>query len=283
MNDYVKATFHIDPVNETRQDLLSALLCQAGGESFVNTDDGIEAYIPANLFDVKTVTAVVSQMPTRQNIIWEYVVIEGRDWNEEWEKNYFAPIVVSDRCVIHSSFHHDYPKMELDVTIDPKMAFGTGHHDTTTLMIEQLFRQDLSGKQVLDVGTGTGILAIVASKLGATACIGIEIDEFAYNNALENVAVNKVENVQLLLGDASLIEQDRRYDVVMANINRNIITADIARYASALKPGGLMQLSGFYDTDIDAILETATQYGLSEEARHIRNRWAMLALRMSSE
>lgn len=273
----------MDPVSETRQDLLSALLCQAGGESFVNTDDGIEAYIPVSLFDVKVVTEVASQMTTKQNIRWEYEIIEGRDWNEEWEKNYFAPIVVSDRCVIHSSFHHDYPLLEIDVTIDPKMAFGTGHHDTTTLMIEQLFRQDLSGKQVLDVGTGTGILAIVASKLGAASCRGIEIDEFAYNNALENIAANKVENVQLLLGDASLIEPHRHCDLVMANINRNIIIADVARYALALKLGGLMQLSGFYDADIDAVLEAAMPYGLVEEARHVRNRWAMLALRMCSE
>lgn len=283
MNDYVKATFHMDPVSEVRQDLLSALLCQAGGETFVNTEDGIEAYFPVGLFDVKAVAEVTSQMTTRQNIRWEYEVIEGRDWNEEWEKNYFAPIVVSDRCVIHSSFHRDYPRLELDVTIDPKMAFGTGHHDTTTLMIEQLFRQDLNGKQVLDVGTGTGILAIVASKLGAAACRGIEIDEFAYNNALENMAANKVENVQLLLGDASLIESHWQCDLVMANINRNIITADIQRYASALKPGGLMQLSGFYEADTDAILDAATPHGLVEESRHVRNRWAMLALRMRTE
>ena len=187
-------------------------------------------------------------------------------------------MVIADRCVIHSTFHKDYPKMEYDIVIDPKMAFGTGHHETTNLMVEQILREEMNGATVLDMGTGTGILAMLASMCGAKEAVGIEIDEFAFQNTLENVKLNNVRNVKMLLGDASLLKPEWQFDYVIANINRNIIMADIDRYAMVLRPGGKMLLSGFYEHDIPVVLETATPLGLTEVLHNVKNRWTMLLL-----
>lgn len=278
MNDYVKATFFVEPYNEVQCDILAALLCEVGFESFEQNVTGIDAYIQQSLFDTSNIEQAISQYDFSSKITWKCETIEGRDWNEEWEKNYFTPMVIADRCVIHSTFHKDYPKMEYDIVIDPKMAFGTGHHETTNLMVEQILREEMSGATVLDMGTGTGILAMLASMCGAKEAVGIEIDEFAFQNTLENVKLNAVRNVKMLLGDASLLKPEWQFDYVIANINRNIITADIDRYAMVLRPGGKMLLSGFYEHDIPVVLETATPLGLTEVLHNVKNRWTMLLL-----
>lgn len=278
MNDYVKATFFVEPYNEVQCDILAALLCEVGFESFEQNVTGIDAYIQQSLFDTSNIEQAISQYDFSSKITWKCETIEGRDWNEEWEKNYFTPMVIADRCVIHSTFHKDYPKMEYDIVIDPKMAFGTGHHETTNLMVEQILREEMSGATVLDMGTGTGILAMLASMCGAKEAVGIEIDEFAFQNTLENVKLNNVRNVKMLLGDASLLKPEWQFDYVIANINRNIITADIDRYAMVLRPGGKMLLSGFYEHDIPVVLETATPLGLTEVLHNVKNRWTMLLL-----
>ena len=278
MNDYVKATFFVEPYNEVQCDILAALLCEVGFESFEQNVTGIDAYIQQSLFDTSNIEQAISQYDFSSKITWKCETIEGRDWNEEWEKNYFTPMVIADRCVIHSTFHKDYPKMEYDIVIDPKMAFGTGHHETTNLMVEQILREEINGATVLDMGTGTGILAMLASMCGAKEAVGIEIDEFAFQNTLENVKLNNVRNVKMLLGDASLLKPEWQFDYVIANINRNIITADIDRYAMVLRPGGKMLLSGFYEHDIPVVLETATPLGLTEVLHNVKNRWTMLLL-----
>ena len=278
MNDYVKATFFVEPYNEVQCDILAALLCEVGFESFEQNVTGIDAYIQQSLFDTSNIEQAISQYDFSSKITWKCETIEGRDWNEEWEKNYFTPMVIADRCVIHSTFHKDYPKMEYDIVIDPKMAFGTGHHETTNLMVEQILREEMNGATVLDMGTGTGILAMLASMCGAKEAVGIEIDEFAFQNTLENVKLNNVRNVKMLLGDASLLKPEWQFDYVIANINRNIITADIDRYAMVLRPGGKMLLSGFYEHDIPVVLETATPLGLTEVLHNVKNRWTMLLL-----
>lgn len=278
MNDYNKVTFTVDPVDEVQCDVLAALLCEVGFESFEQTETGVVAYIQSSGYDEKIVAEALKGFEFTSKLTWTSEFVEGRDWNEEWEKNYFTPMVIAGRCVIHSTFHKDYPKLEYDIVIDPKMAFGTGHHETTNLMVEQILREDMRGKSVLDMGTGTGILAMLASKCGASEAVGIEIDEFAFQNTLENVKLNAVDNVTMLLGDASLLEPEMQFDYVIANINRNIIMADIDRYAMVLKPGGKMLLSGFYEDDIPLVLEAATPLDLHEVLHNVKNRWTMLLL-----
>lgn len=277
MNDYKKVTFVVTPNDEVQCDVLAALLCDEGYESFEQKDDGIVAYVQCDMFDEHKIDEALSQFDFSSKISWTSESIEGRDWNEEWEKNYFTPMVIADKCVIHSTFHKDYPKLKYDIVIDPKMAFGTGHHETTNLMVEQILQEDMNGKSVLDMGTGTGILAILSSMHGAESALGIEIDGFAYENAIENIKMNKVENVKILHGDASLLE-NMQFDYVIANINRNIITSDLDKYVKVLKENGKMFLSGFYVGDIPVIMQVAKPLGLEEIKYNEKKNWAMLML-----
>lgn len=278
MNDYVKVTFRLSPYDEMQADILVAALADYGYECFEPTADGTDAYIPEKIFNADAVKAAVEESGVTAAVTWSVEEIKGRNWNEEWEKNYFKPMTIADRCVIHSTFHNDYPKLEYEIVIDPKMAFGTGHHETTSLMVEQILREDVRGRSVIDMGTGTGILAILASMRGAGCVAGIEIDEDAYRNAIENVGLNNAGNVKLLHGDASLLVRMEAADFLFANINRNIITGDIDRYVKALKPGGTMLLSGFYVEDIPVVMQAAAPLGLSQVLYNEKNRWTMLKL-----
>ncbi|MBO5054115.1 MAG: 50S ribosomal protein L11 methyltransferase [Muribaculaceae bacterium] len=279
MNDYREVHFKIKPTSEDAADLLAAFLADNGYESFVADDEGMTAYVKAEDFDKDKIDDILSDFPMDVSITYNQALVEGRDWNREWELNYFQPIVVGDRCVIHSSFHTDIPTAEYDIVIDPKMAFGTGHHATTSQVIEALLSIDLKGKSLIDMGTGTAILAILASMRGAHPVTGIEIDSFAYTNALENVALNLPEgNVTLINGDASALENIKPVDIFVANINRNVITGDIAAYARVLKQGGTMILSGFYDYDIPVIAEASRPYGLVEVSHSVLNNWTCLIL-----
>ena len=211
------------------------------------------------------------------------VLVEGRDWNAEWEKNYFQPIVVGDECVIHSTFHHDIPKAKYDIVIDPKMAFGTGHHATTAQVIESILAIDMRGRTVIDMGTGTAILSILAAMRGAELVTAIEIDGFAYTNAIENVDINGVSDVvKLINGDASALAEVEPADIFLANINRNVILGDIEAYASYLRNGGTMILSGFYEADVPIIESAARPLGLITEAIRSRDNWTALTLRKQS-
>lgn len=280
MNDYYKVDITFTPYSEIENDIMCAFLGEAGYESFVTNEPTLSAYIKKELYDEHTLANVKNLYDFTSELTFSSELIIGEDWNAEWEKHYFKPLVIANDCVIHSTFHKDYPKCKYDITIDPKMAFGTGHHETTTLMITQLMRSELKGKSILDMGTGTGILAILSSMLGAERVKGVEIDPPAQINAVENVALNGIDNVDIILGDASSIESDREcYDLVLANINRNIILADISRYSAALRPGGYMQLSGFYEQDIPVLMETASKYGLSEVRHDVLKNWTMLLLR----
>ena len=186
---YLEVTFHTQPCTETVNDVLSALCAEIGFESFVECEGGIQAYIQTPLYDRKTVEDMLSDFPLEgTHIVFETKETEDKDWNEEWEKNFFQPIVIGDRCVIHSTFHHDVPQAEYDIVINPQMAFGTGHHETTSLILEELLDADLTGKSVLDMGCGTSILAILAAKRGAYPVTAIDIDEWCVRNSLENIA-----------------------------------------------------------------------------------------------
>lgn len=278
MNDYIELRLDTEPCNETITDVLAALLCEEGYESFVPDDNGLTAYIKKEDFNPDILDQVISQSPIPVKVSYSFSTVEGEDWNKEWEKNYFQPIVVGDRCVIHSSFHTGIPVMEYDIVIDPKMAFGTGHHQTTSLIIEQLLRIDMTGLSVMDMGTGTGILAILAAMRGAARVEAIEIDEFAHTNAVENVSLNHHPEINVILGDAAKLQEVEPVDLFIANINRNIITADLPRYAKTLKPGGTMLLSGFYEDDIPVIMDAAEAVGLHKTGFTVKDRWTCLRL-----
>lgn len=282
MNDYYNVSFALDGESAVYEcDILAALLGESADfESFDVVPPNVVGYVKQELFSKEKIDAAINSYPFDAKISYNSEFIPGEDWNKEWEKNYFQPILIADKCVIHSSFHKDYPHSEYDIVINPKMAFGTGHHETTTLMITQILDTDMNSMSVLDMGTGTGVLAILCAFRGARYVKGIEIDRMAYENALENIDINAVSGVvELVCGDASSISGDtEKYDYLLANINRNIILGDIDKYSKSLSPGGYMQLSGFYVEDIPIIEEAAKQYGLSVIKSREKKRWAMLLL-----
>ncbi|MDE6033027.1 MAG: 50S ribosomal protein L11 methyltransferase [Muribaculaceae bacterium] len=282
MNDYRELRLNLKPCSEDATDVLAALLADAGYESFVPDRQGLTAYVKDELFNEDALNEALSAFPFEAEISRSVSLVEGQDWNSEWEKNYFKPIVVGERCVIHSSFHTDVPAADYDIVIDPKMAFGTGHHATTSQVISALLDIDESGLSVIDMGTGTGILAILCAMRGAAQVNGIEIDPGAYENALENVSLNgQADRVRLHCGDASLLPSMPRADLFIANINRNIITGDLAAYVSSLKPGATMLLSGFYEADIPVIMEVAAPLGLTEVSHSVLNDWTCLKLKFN--
>ena len=211
-------------------------------------------------------------------ISYEIKEAEDKDWNEEWEKNFFQPIVIGDRCCIHSTFHHDTPQVEYDIIINPQMAFGTGHHETTGLIISELLDSDLAGRSLLDMGCGTAILAILARMRGAKPCTAIDIDDWCVRNSDENIALNGVDQISVYHGDASILGDKGPFDYVIANINRNILLADMAHYVARMNPGATLLMSGFYVEDIAVLRAEAERLGLIWQHHRENNRWA--AIRM---
>lgn len=278
MNDYIELRIDASPCSEELTDLLAAFLADEGYESFIPDKTGLTAYVRQTDFNSTKVDELLECFPMDADFKVTSCIVEGKDWNEEWEKNYFKPIVISDRCVVHSSFHTDIPKAEYDIVIDPKMAFGTGHHATTSLILGQLLGMDLAGRSLIDMGTGTGILAILAAMRGASPVTAVEIDPFAHANAVENVAINGHPEINVVLGDASALAGVGPADVFVANINRNVITGDIAVYASHLRIGGVMLLSGFYTDDIPVVRAAAEAVGLRYDSYTEHDHWTCLRL-----
>ena len=278
MNDYYLVRINLNPCVEEECDIVAALLADVGFESFVPDEKGVSAYIRKELFDNPATSSALAAYPFNGELQMEEAeLIQGQDWNSEWEKHYFQPIVVGDRCVVHSSFHKEYPKAEYEIVVDPRMAFGTGHHETTSLMLERLLSYPLEGRKLLDMGTGTGILAILATMRGAVHVVGVEIDEPAYLNAVDNAGINGVD-LDLRLGGVETVTECAYFDYVLANINRNIIIADIDKYARSLRQGGIMTLSGFYVEDIPFVEEAGKKCGLAPVAFFEKRRWACLCL-----
>lgn len=282
MNDYLSVRVDLSPCSTDATDLAAAFLADAGFESFEPDKSGLTAYIRASEDGEKLAKEALQDFPFEAEIAISSEFIKGEDWNSEWEKNYFKPILIDDLCVVHSTFHKDVPSAKYDIVIDPKMAFGTGHHDTTSQMMRHILSLPLEGKSVIDMGTGTGILSFLAKMRGAENVTGIEIDKPAYENAVDNASLNNCD-VRFIHGDASALSEISASDFLFANINRNIILADIDRYASALNPGGTMLLSGFYEEDIPLIMEAANKYGLKEESRLVSEAgWTALRLSKNS-
>jgi len=274
--EYTKINCSLQPDTEINREILIAELGNAGCESFTETDEFVEAYIPTADFSEAGLTKLFPHDFPYFKFSFTTEVIPDQNWNEVWEKNYFQPLVIADRCLIRAPFHTDYPKTEYEIVIEPGMAFGTGNHETTSLIIAKIFEQDLIGKTVLDMGCGTGILGILASMRGAKKIIGIDIDTWAISSSVENTANNNVQNLEVILGGAEAIP-DTKFDFIYANIQRNILLNDMSQYCKALKQGGELLMSGFYFDDLESIKERAFELGLEFKNFTENEKWVVAA------
>ncbi|MGQ1909399.1 50S ribosomal protein L11 methyltransferase [Marinifilum sp. RC60d5] len=269
--DYIELKCQITPFSEDIADILMAELGEVDYESFTQTDDTVEAYIQAPLFDMKKVEELTINHLPNFNFSYTHKIIESQDWNALWESN-FQPVIIDDKVVIRASFHTDTPKVPYDIVIDPKMSFGTGHHSTTSLMVQHILETNLEGKTVLDMGCGTSLLAILASKRNAIRIDAIDIDEWPYNNSLENIKNNGTKNISVFLGDASLLK-GKTYDVVLANINRNILVNDMKHYVACLPKNGQLIMSGFYTEDLPHIQKEAEKNNMTYVSHKVDKNW----------
>ena len=271
--NYIEIKCKVSPM-ESGCDILTALLGEMGCDSFMEWEEGISAYIPESDFSETRLQAL--ELPPESGIRWEYEIIrvEDQDWNALWESNY-EPVWIDERCYIHAPFH-PAKKAEYDILIEPKMSFGTAHHETTSLMLSLLLQTDCRGKKVLDMGCGTAVLAILTHLKGAERIVAIDNDEWAYRNAMENCENNHAEEIQCILGDASHIPA-MKFDLVLANINRNILLNDMKQYASHLENGGSLFMSGFYEgEDAEAIQREAEKHRLALQTQKTKNHWTAM-------
>ena len=252
------------------RELLSAAACEAGFEAFEDTDDGLLGYVQRPLYDKDALDAAIADyVPDGATVEYSVEEVPDQDWNQGWEDEGFEPIGVSDNLVIYDAKHTDRSMFAGDdgvmrIFIEARNAFGTGTHQTTRMILRRLLAMDLRGKSVLDCGCGTGILGIVASRLGAGMVLGYDIDEWSAENAQHNATLNGVENLRVLLGDASVLgDVSERFDLVIANINRNILLADMSAFRAHMAEGGSLILSGFYEADVPMLEKTAVEQGLT--------------------
>lgn len=272
---YIELKLSVNPNEEYIIDLLASFLGEIGFESFEEDPEGMIAYIRKEEFNEDDLKLLLDNFPYTTEIQYELMKIDQVNWNEEWEKHYFKPIIIGEQCVIHSSFHTEIPSVEYDIVIDPKMSFGTGHHETTSLMLEEILKTDLTGKSVIDMGCGTAVLAILAAKKGAGPVIAIDIDPWCTENSLENIQTNGVEWISVKLGGAEQLA-GMNTNVLFANINRNILVQDMDKYSACLDKGGVLYMSGFYNSDIPVIEEAVERYGLKITSTGSKNNWAVV-------
>ncbi len=269
---YLGYHFTVEP-KELGSEILVAELGEKPFDSFVETEFGLTAYIRKDDWHQGILEDVFVLSSPEFTVSYTIEEIPQVNWNQEWEKN-FEPIDVDGICHVRAPFHPEKGS-DYEIVIEPKMSFGTGHHETTHMMIQFLIREDLASKKVLDMGCGTAILAILAEMRGAQSIDAIDIDNWCYLNSIENASRNNCSHITVYEGDAALLP-GRKYDVIIANINRNILLADMAQYADCLNPGGTLLLSGFYNEDIEAIDQCCRALGLSKQAGLERNRWVAL-------
>jgi ribosomal protein L11 methyltransferase len=253
-------------------EILMAELGELGFESFVETDDGLEAYIQENLFEELPIKILLENYAPRTPLSYTFKKIEKQNWNHEWESN-FSAISVADKIYVRATFHEPQPDFEHEIIITPKMSFGTGHHETTSQMLALQLEINHQHKKVLDVGTGTGILAIFASKLGAKQINAFDIDEWSVENTLENIELNACPNISVRLGTID-DEPQESYDIILANINRNILIREIPIYANFMASDAVLLVSGFYEHDVADIEEVAKLSGLKKLKQISKNQWA---------
>lgn len=283
---YLVAEFKIecqDGMIQIARDLLTDALGEAGFETFEDTEDGIKGYVQESLFDENAMNDVISNfMLPDVSISANIQEAEYKNWNEEWEEAGFERININDSITIYDARHDDGNGIAsgISIGIETKQAFGTGTHETTRMIVSTLLNIDLKGKRVLDCGCGTGILGIAASKLGASKVVGYDIDEWSSENAIHNAELNGVGNMQVMLGDASVLKSvEGKFDVVLANINRNILLADMPAFVSVMADESLLILSGFYASDVDLLIEKASSLGLSKIDSKSDSEWTCLVLK----
>ena len=279
---YLVAKFSISPNSEEARDLVAWAAGEAGFESFEETTDGLNGYVQTKIFDENTLKSNIEDLLLPNvEISFEIEEMEDKDWNETWEEAGFEPISIENKCIIFDTkqIPTDKDNYAIAIQIDAKQAFGTGTHETTRMIVEQLLCMDMSGKHILDCGCGTGILSIVASKCGASSVFAYDIDDWSVRNTKHNAEINNVSNIDVAEGDVSVIENhEATFDIAIANINRNILLADMPHFAKSLKSEGHLILSGFYEEDADILICKAEELGLHIASMKTTNNWCIIVL-----
>ena len=270
--NYTKISFKLNPDTEENREILVALLSDLPFESFDESDELVMGYIPGESVNLDGISGITSTLSF--SVAFENELIPDQNWNEVWEKNYFKPLLIGGRCLVRAPFHVDYKPAEFELVIEPKMAFGTGNHETTTLVAEQILNMNLAGKTVLDMGCGTGILGMLASLKGAKSVSAIDIDTWSFESTVENARRNNIFNIEAKLGDASLLGNES-FEIIFANIHKNIIVNDLPIYEKALRSGGKLFMSGFYIQDMPDVKRKAESLGLKETGFHEKNNWVV--------
>jgi len=274
--NYLELSCIIKPF-ETGKDILVARLADEGFESFAEEEDVLLAYMPAHLFNKQETERVLKEVSEFFEIESSYKEIADKNWNEEWEKNY-DEVIINDLVRIRAPFHVKKPTYKFDIEIKPQMSFGTAHHETTSQMLDVVSALDVHGKAVLDMGCGTAVIAILTALMGAASVTAIDNDEWAWRNSLENAERNHLSSIEILLGDANTIK-DRSFNLIIANINRNILLNDMIHYVDALAPDGELWMSGFYEEDLPLIQAKAEEFHLTLISHRSKNRWVVAGFR----
>ncbi len=268
--DYIEITFQNSP---EQNELLIALLSEEY-ESFEETETGVKAYIPFTRFSEEKIKSLVEALKESGNISFTQALIKDQNWNALWESN-FEPVFIDDLVYVRAPFHPEKPGIKYEIVIEPKMSFGTGHHSTTSLMMEEMLKMDLANETVLDMGCGSGILAILAAKMGAKNILAIDIEEWAFRNAFENCLRNQSQHIIVQKGDVNLI-RGKAFDVILANINRNILLDDMDAYTVALRNEGHLLMSGFITDDLEKMLEAGKRLNLNLKSHTSKNQWMLI-------
>lgn len=277
---YYEVNFTIEPYLEAYADVFSTSLAEIGFETFVPTENGLQAYIQQPIFEEDKLKKTIGDFPIPEvRIKYDVAEAEYEDWNAVWEEDGFHPIIIDDNIVIHDVKHADVPKLPYDIIISPKLAFGTGTHQTTRMIMRELSKLEITGQKVIDAGTGTGILSIMCIKRGASEVFAYDIDEWSVENTKDNLLLNGIHNtVRVELGDATVLDKTNNADLIVANINRNILLNDLELFCSKLNKKGLLLISGFYIEDSFLLIEAAKTEGLILNKRESENNWCMLLL-----
>lgn len=272
--NYTEIVFTCQTIQDWQQDLLINDLADIGFDTFEETDAGFNAFIPEPNFNLGSLETLLGQLSVEIMLTYDVKNVAHQNWNKLWEEN-FQPLVVADTCYVRATFHESKAEQfAVEIVIDPKMAFGTGHHQTTSLMMELLLEEEVNGKKVLDMGCGTGILGILALKLGAKSVVAIDNDPVCTDSAIENAKLNGTENITVICGDSSTIPENQ-FDLVIANINRNILLDQLAHYSKAVSQNGILFMSGFYEgEDLEMLTKKADSLGLKYLNHKSRDRWA---------
>jgi ribosomal protein L11 methyltransferase len=270
--NYTQISFKLNPDTTENREILVAMLSDLAFESFDESEEQVMGYIPGESVDLEEIDSITSLLPF--SIATENELIPDKNWNEVWEKNYFKPLLIGNRCLVRAPFHTEFEPAEFELVIEPKMAFGTGNHETTTLVAEQILNMDLTGKTVLDMGCGTGILGMLASLKGAKSVTAIDIDTWSFESTVENARLNNILNLEAKLGDANLLGSET-FEIIFANIHKNVIVNDLPVYESVLQSGGNLYLSGFYTHDMPDVKAKAESLGLVETGFQEKNNWVV--------